>query len=179
MSNKNKRKICIFIALSLILLISIFVVLEASLARGSGVPIKLALTAESSNIDVGETTFITITLEDENGEPITTEVDVIVNISTNLGSAPSSIVIASGTRSSSAKFLSQEPGIAVISAKSKGLLSDSISIAIMSSTLTPQPTPATPTSTPVPEEPGFGAVFAIAGALAAALLMLEGRRDKH
>lgn len=175
MSNKNKRKICVFIAFSLILLISIFVVLEAPLARGSGVPIKLALTAESSNIDVGETTFIAITLEDENGEPITTEVDAIVNISTNLGSAPSSIVIASGTRSASAKFLSQEPGIAVISAKSKGLLSDSISIAIMSSTTTPQVTPAAPT----PEEPGFGAVFAIAGALAAALLMLVGRRDKR
>jgi hypothetical protein len=181
MRRKNKRKICISIALSFILLISFFIVFEASSARGSGVPLKLALTAESSNIGVGETTIITLTLEDENNEPITTEVDVIVNISTNIGSAPSSLLIASGTRSTSAKFLSQEPGIAVISAKSKGLISDSISIAITSSKPTPQSTPATPTPPPVmsPREPGFGAVFAIAGALAAALLMLEGRRDKR
>jgi hypothetical protein len=265
MRRKNKRDICISIALSLILLLSFLVVLESASAQGFSIPIKLALTAESSNIEVGETTFITLTLEDENDEPITTEVDVAVNISTNLGSAPSSIIIASGTNSTSAKFSSSEPGIAVISAKSKGLLSDSISIAIMSPIPTPtpvetpyvklnmieskvllgQPLVVTGTTnkkeglsivitvkgpkelspktvlvengkftatfdtttamegtyavkaddgdghtdettvrigagappTPTPKQPGFEAVFAISGALAAALLMLERRRD--
>lgn len=51
-----------------------------------------------------------------------------------------------------------------------------------SPTPTPTPTPtipptvAPPTPTPTPEEPGFGAVFAIAGLLAVAYLVLRRKR---
>ncbi len=128
MKKKNMRVKNIVGIFAILLMASIFVMPVS--AQNSGIPIKLELTAEPSTIEVGETAIITVRLLDENDKPVVTEVDISVSISTNLGSVPSSIVIPAGADLSKTKFTSKVSGIAVISAKSKGLIGDTTSIAV-------------------------------------------------
>ena len=129
MKKKNMRVKNIVGIFAMILLASIFAMPVS--AQNSGIPIKLELTAEPSTIEVGETAIITVRLLDENDKPVVTEVDISVSISTNLGSVPSPVIIPAETNLSKTKFTSKFAGIAVISAKSKGLISDTTSIAVI------------------------------------------------
>ena len=123
----NENIVGIFVIL---ILASIFVM--PVLAQSSSIPIKLDLTVESSTISVGEKATITVRLLDENDKPVVTEIDVPVNLSTNLGHVPSSVIIHAKTNLSETEFRSGDPGIAVISAKSEGLIGDTTSIAVTS-----------------------------------------------
>jgi len=167
MKKKNIKIENIVGIFAIMLIVSIFVMPVS--AQNSGIPIKLELTAEPSTIIVGKTSIITVRLLDENDKPVVTEVDISVNISTNLGSVPSPLIIPAKKDLSETEFKSEVSGIAVISTKSKGLIGDTTSIAVV-----PLPTPTiapAATPTPVPMEPGFEAVFAIAGLLAVAYLL--------
>lgn len=186
MKKKNTRIKNIAGIFALMLLISILVMTMSVSAQGLGIPIKLGVTAEPSTIEVGEKTIITIRLLDENDKPVVTEVDVPVDISTDLGYVPPSLVILAGKNSSSTAFTSKDSGMAVISVKSKGFVSGTTAIVVIpASTLTPTPTPtpvATPTPTPFPTPPpaaapapGFEVVFAIAGLLVVAYLLRKRR----
>jgi hypothetical protein len=130
MKKKNMRNENIIGIFVIMLLASIFVVPIS--AQSSSIPIKLDLTEESSTISVGEKAIITVRLLDENDKPVVTEIDVPVNLSTNLGSVASSMIIHADTNLSETNFRSEDPGIAVISAKSKGLIGDTTSIAVTS-----------------------------------------------
>jgi len=114
---------------AIILMASIFVM--PVLAQNSGLPLKLELTAEPSTITVGETAIITVRLLDENDKPVVTEVDISVSISTNLGSVHSPLIICAKKDSAETQFTSEVSGIAVISAESRGLVSDTTSIAVI------------------------------------------------
>jgi PGF-CTERM protein len=127
---KKKLKIENIVGIFVIILLTSVFVMSVS-AQSSSIPIKLELTAEPSTVEVGETAIITVSLLDENDVPVETEVDIPVSISTNLGSVPSSLAIPAGADSSKTKFTSKFAGIAVISAKSKGLISDTTSIAVI------------------------------------------------
>ena len=153
MKKKNLRIKNIVGIFVIMLLASIFVMPVS--AQSQGIPIKLELTAEPSPIEVGETAIITVRLLDENDKPVVTEVDISVSISTNLGSVPSSLIIPAKKDLSETQFTSEVSGIAVISAKSKGLISDTTSIAVVPlPTPTPSPSPSpTPMPTPTPTVP--------------------------
>jgi PGF-CTERM protein len=125
---------------AIMLMVSIFV-MPAS-AQNSGIPIKLELTAEPSTIIVGETAIITIRLLDENDKPVVTEVDISVSVSTNLGSVPSPLIIPAKKDLAETQFTSEVYGIAVISAKSRGLISDTTSIAVIEEKFRVEPTVA-------------------------------------
>lgn len=128
---KKKLKIENIVGLFVIILLTSLFVMSVS-AQSSSIPIKLELTAEPSTIEVGETAIITVRLLDEHDGPVETEVDITVSISTDFGSVPSSsIVIPAGAEIAKTKFTSKFAGIAVISAKSKGLISDTTSIAVI------------------------------------------------
>ena len=139
MKKKNMRVKNIVGIFAIMLLALIFVMPSVS-AQNSiiPIPIKLGLTAEPSTIAVGDTSSITIRLLDENDKPVVTEVDVPIELSTDIGYVPPSIVIPAGENLLLIEFTSKDPGIAVISAKSKGLISDTTSIVV-----TPLPTPLT------------------------------------
>ena len=187
MENKNVEIINIVGIFALMLLALIFVMPVS--AQSPDIPIELALTAEPSTITVGETSTVTVRLLDENKKTVVAEVDIPVSLSTNLGYVPSSMVIPAGTNLSSTEFASEVSGMAVISVKSKGLISDTTSIAVVplpTPTSSPSPTPApmhprlgsasrpTPTLTTELAQkgmPGFEAVFAITGLLSVAYFL--------
>jgi hypothetical protein len=124
---RNEKILGIFV---IIFLASIFVMPVS--AQSTSIPIKLDLTVESSTISVGEKATITVRLLDENDKAVVTKIDVPVNLSTNLGYVPSSVIIHAETALSGTEFRSGDRGIAVISAKSEGLIGDTTSIAVMS-----------------------------------------------
>ncbi len=95
------------------------------------IPSFLKLTIESSNIIVGEKTYITINILDQNDKPAVSGIDRLLNISTSLGYAPSNIVIPAGTHYSVLEFYSNVPGVAIISVESKNLIGDTGSIAVI------------------------------------------------
>jgi hypothetical protein len=99
------------------------------------IPIKLDITAESSTVQVGETLTIAVGLLDENNEPTTSEVDVEVDILTDFRmcnvSITTQIIIPAGKNSSETQILAEKRGIAIILAKSKGLVSDTTIIAVL------------------------------------------------
>ena len=128
---KEKLNIENIVGIFVILLLTSLFVMSVS-AQSSSIPIKLELTAEPSTIEVGGKAIITVRLLDGNDGPVETEVDITVSISTDFGSVPSSsIVIPAGAEISKTKFTSKFAGMAVISAKSKGLISDTTSIAVI------------------------------------------------
>ena len=131
-----------------IMLLALIFVMPSVSAQNSiiPIPIKLGLTAEPSTIAVGDTSSITIRLLDENDKPVVTEVDAPIELSTDIGYVPPSIVIPAGENLLLIEFTSKDPGIAVISAKSKGLISDTTSI-VVTPLLTP-PTGENVSSTP-------------------------------
>jgi PGF-CTERM protein len=129
MKKKNMRIENIVGIFVIMILASIFIM--AVSAQSSSIPIKLELTAEPSTITVGETSIITVRLLDENDKPVVTEIDVSVNLSTDIGYVLSYMIILAETNLSETKFISEVPGIAVISAKSKGLIGDTTSIAVI------------------------------------------------
>lgn len=151
MKNKN-----IVVILVLMLLALIFVM---PVSARSSIPIELALTAEPSTITVGGTSTVTVRLLAEDGGPVVTEADIHVNLSATLGSVNSSMVIPAGTNLSSTEFTSKVSGIAVISAGSRGLINDTVGVAVV------------PTPPPTARTPGFEAVFAIAGLFAVTHLL--------
>jgi len=128
-----KNKIAIIETLvgifALMLLALIFVM--AVSAQSPDIPIKLELTAKPSTITVGETSVITIRLLDINDKNVVAEVDTPVDLSTNLEYESSYLVIPAGTNLLLTEFTSKVPGIAIISVKSKGLISDTTSIAVL------------------------------------------------
>ena len=125
---------------AIILMASVFVM--PVLAQNSGLPLKLELTAEPSTINVGETAIITVRLLDENDKPVVTEVDISVSISTNLGSVHSPLLIRAKKDLAETQFTSEVLGLAVISAKSRGLISDTTSIAVIEEKFRVAPTVA-------------------------------------
>jgi len=133
---ENKHKIII----TMILIITTFII--PVLALNTSIPIKLELSAEPSTILINETSTGTSTLSirllDKNDEEVTTEIDVPVNITSNIGNVPSSIIIPAGNDSAVIEFTSNVSDIAIISVKSKGLISDTINIAVISDTTPPQ-----------------------------------------
>jgi hypothetical protein len=133
MKKENRRNGNIVGVFVILILASIFVM--QVLAQSSSIPIKLDLTVESATISVSEKATITVRLLDENDKPVVTKIDVPVNLSTNLGSVPSSVIIHAKTNLSETEFRSGDRGIAVISAKSEGLIGDITSIAVTSSLL--------------------------------------------
>jgi len=130
---KKKNKIIKNIAgiFALMLLLSILVMMMSVSAQGLGIPIKLGVTVEPSTIEVGENAIITIRLLDENDKPVVTEVDVPVDISTDLGYVPPSVVIPAGKDSLSTSFTSKDSGIAAISVKSRGFMSGTTAIVVI------------------------------------------------
>jgi PGF-CTERM protein len=152
MKKKNMRVKNIVDLFAIMLLASIFVMPMSVSAQNSiiPIPIKLGLTAEPSTIAVGDPSSITVRLLDENDKPVVTEVDIPIELSTDLGYVPPSIVISAGENVFLIEFTSKDPGIAVISAKSKGLISDTTSTVVMPR---PTPTPVAPTSAPVAATP--------------------------
>jgi PGF-CTERM protein len=192
---KNTRIKNIAGIFAIMLLVSILVMTMSVSAQSLGIPVKLGVTADPSTIEVGENTIITIRLLDENDNPVNTEVDVPVDISTDLGYVPPSLVIPAGKNSLSTTFTSLDSGIAVISVKSEGFIGGTTAILVVpiptptpTPTATPKPTVAVPppvttpkpkpsaaTPTPTPEEPGFGAIVAIAGLLVVVYLLRKRR----
>lgn len=153
MKNKN-----IVVILVLMLLALIFVM---PVSARSSIPIELALTAEPSTITVGGTSTLTVRLLSEDGESVVTEADIHVNLSATLGYVNSSMVIPAGTNLSSTEFTSKVSGIAVLSAGSRGLINDAVSIAVVS---TAMPSPSSDAEqTAKKKAPGFEAIFAIVG----------------
>lgn len=157
---KNKNIVVIFV---LMLLVSIFV---TPVSAQSPVPIELELTVESSTIKVGNTSTVTVRILDENGKPVVTEADIHVTLSADRGSVYFPIVIPAGTNLSSTQFTPNVTGVSVISAKSKGLISDTASIAVVYGT------EAMPRRA---NAPGFEAIFAIAGLFAVTYLLRRSR----
>jgi PGF-pre-PGF domain-containing protein len=112
----------------------IVIVLTAStfaLPASASIPVKLKLIAEPTNIMIGEKSTIIIRLLDETDKFVVTEFDIPINISTNLGNFPPSIIIPNGSNSYSKEFTSNVSGIAIISVNSKGLIGDTTSIAVI------------------------------------------------
>jgi len=182
---KNKNIVVIFV---LLLLASIFIMPVSSQSslpiELNSLPIELKLIAEPSTITLGETSTVTVKLLDEKGKPIMTEADIHVNISKTNGYVNSSMVILAGTNLSKIEFTSEDfLGVAVISAGSRGLISDTVSIAVVSAAMSslslegteagtihviaaPAPTgEQNEESTPSSATPGFKAIFAITGLL--------------
>ena len=145
----NKNIVVIFV---LLLLASIVIMPVAS---QSSIPIELALTAEPSTITVGETSTVTVRLLDENGKPIKSEADIHINLSATCGYVNPSMVIPAGTDLSSTEFTSKnsESEIVVISARSRGLIYDTVSIAVVS---TPMLSPSEMATSAMPESVGGG-----------------------
>ena len=122
MKKKNMRVKNIVGIFAIMLLASIFVMPMSVSAQNSiiPIPIKLELTVEPSTITVGETATIIARLLDENDNPVVTEIAVPVNLSTNIGSVHSPMIIPAETNLSKTKFTSKISGIAVISAVERG-----------------------------------------------------------
>jgi len=189
---KNKNIVVIFV---LLLLASIFIMPVSS---QSSLPIELKLIAEPSTITLGGTSTVTVKLLDEKGKPVNAEADIHINLSATRGYVNPSMVISAGINFSKTEFTSKDLGIAVISVGSRGLINDTVSIAVVSTAIpnlyemategatvdvnaiasptvvatAASTTEVVETTTEEPtKEPGFEALFTIAGLLAVTYLL--------
>ena len=103
----------------------------------TAIPIELEVTAEPSTIKLGETSVVTIKLLDENGNPTASKIDVdieFVEIHTSTRRVVTMVVIPAGKESVSIPHTPDGAGIAMVSAKSRGLTSDTSSVAVIPAT---------------------------------------------
>ncbi len=185
---KENNRINIIAGIFALMLVAAIFVMPAT----ADIPIKLKLTSQS-HVHPGDTAEVTVMLLDENNNPAVDDSDISIDFSTNLGQVLSPVTIPAGATSSVTQFTSEVPGIAVISVKSKGLISDAVSIEVSNVTqptstptlsVTVEPTSnvtvyvtqPVPTSTETRVEPGFEAGLAFSCLFAVAYLVLRQRK---
>jgi len=162
----------------------------------AGTLAHIALGANPADIPADGVSTSTLIASVWNGEDWVLD-NLTVNFNTSLGKITASAVIENGT-AKAILTAGKEEGVATITAEANlsgdiGIVTNTTAVNFSTPGVTPTPTPTppvtvsptptatpkpspTPTSSPAGETPGFETVFAIAGLLAVAYLVLRGRK---